>query len=310
MAKFASNSQSRPCEGRLPRTTPQPHHAARRVQGRTLGLCLWFLLAVAVLLPNTGCQLTRKTTFAAHLPSHHTVSTRHFVIHSDIQINAGDPIVKELESLQETVRSTLNLPEQRDPVVVYLFTDEVTYRFYMQSTWKDLPARRAYFVGTPRELAVYSFRSPHLQADLRHEFTHGILHACLGEVPLWLDEGLAEYFELRGGETGEPHPMHVAELRRALDEGWNPSLYKLEVTTDFRNLTQRDYAEAWAWVHFMLHTRPEAKQALLDYIASLSKTSTPTRIQPSLEKALPEYFPVARAHMEKLQATPSTVQLP
>lgn len=94
-----------------------------------------------------------------------------------------------------------------------------------------------------------------------------------------------------------------------MEEGWNPSLYKLEVTTDFRNLTQRDYAEAWAWVHFLMHTKPQAREVLLTYISSLAKTSTPKRLQPDLEKVMPEYFPTARAHMEKLQGSPSTVQL-
>ena len=36
----------------------------------------------------------------------------------------------------------------------------------------------------------------HLRTDLRHELTHALLHGVLKDVPLWLDEGLAGFFEL------------------------------------------------------------------------------------------------------------------
>ena len=48
--------------------------------------------------------------------------------------------------------------------------------------------------------AVYAYRHPELPIDLRHECTHALLHANLPMVPLWLDEGLAEYFEMPEAE--------------------------------------------------------------------------------------------------------------
>ncbi len=256
-----------------------------------------------ILVVSNGCQIAPKSTFSADRPSQHSVSTKHFVIHSDVKIEHGDAIVQELLELQHQITSTLQLPQQRDPVVIYLFSDEVTYRYYMQNTWSNLPPRRAYFVGTSRELAVYSFRSPRMQEDLRHEFTHGVLHACLTTVPLWLDEGLAEYFELRGSEPGIPHPEHLAELRNAREEGWGPKLYQLEMINDFRNLTQRDYAESWAWVHFLLKQDPAGREALLSYVAELRTATIPRKLLPALEKALPNYYPAMLSHVAQLHAT-------
>ena len=49
---------------------------------------------------------------------------------------------------------------------------------------------------------VYTYWGNRIQQDLRHELTHAILHSVLKDVPLWLDEGLAEYFEVPHGWKG------------------------------------------------------------------------------------------------------------
>ena len=48
--------------------------------------------------------------------------------------------------------------------------------------------------------------------DLRHEMTHAYLHAVVPNVPLWLDEGLAKYFELPRQQHGlnQPYVRQVA----------------------------------------------------------------------------------------------------
>src|SRR5947209_8380306 len=65
-----------------------------------------------------------------------------------------------------------------------------------------VPRPRASIVAQARghgggdELPVYTFNGDHIRQDLRHELTHALLHSVLKDVPLWLDEGLAEFFEL------------------------------------------------------------------------------------------------------------------
>ena len=270
----------------------------KRGNGMPVAAVGW-LLATLVLF--SGCQSTPKTTFSTDRPTLHTVASRHFVINSDVRLEPNNELVQELEALHDQVCDTLHLPEQRDPVNVYLFSDEASYRFYMHTTWKDLPPRRAYFVGTTRELAVYSFISPQVMEDLRHEFTHGLLHATLQTVPLWLDEGLAEYFEVNAAVPGAAHVSHLRELNLAESEGWNPNLYRLEMLTDFRDLTSRDYAESWAWVHYMLNSSDESSAILVKYVEELQNTRTPRRIMPSLEKEVPNYVSDLNSHIRKLQ---------
>ncbi len=227
---------------------------------------LLLLLLLAALLP--GCRGT-PNVWNDNRPLTHSVSAGNFIIRSDFAIAETAPMIRELEQLQHDITTTLQLPKPRDPVIVYLFSGESAYRRYMRKTWPSLPARRAYFIGTSRELAVYSFHGPRVEEDLRHELTHGLLHATLKTVPLWLDEGLAEYFEVRGSSPGSLHPEHVRTLQRLSRGGWKPSVGRLEDIVDFRKFDREDYAESWGWVHFLLHDDPGRKESLLAYLHDL-----------------------------------------
>lgn len=225
-----------------------------------------------------------------------------------MRLDSDNVLVQELENVRERLFATLRLPEQRDPVNVYLFSNEASYRYYMNTTWQNLPPRRAYFVGTSRELAVYSFVGSNVLEDLRHEFTHGLLHASLRTVPLWLDEGLAEYFEVDPNVPDAIHSEHVNEWKKASQENWSPNLFKLEMLTDFRDMTQRDYAEAWGWVHYMLQTSDETAEVLLQYLASLESAKTAPRLLPQLEAAAPTYFNDLQSHVTRMQDSAVAVQ--
>lgn len=266
------------------------------------------LLGLLLAVTAVGCRSTPRT-FSVERPRVHNLKTEAFEIRSNFPIADDSPLAKELQELKVSVQQTLELPEQRDPVIVYLFSNEESYRRYMHTTWPTLPARRAYFVGTSRELAVYSYHSEYVEEDLRHEFTHGLLHASLNTVPLWLDEGLAEYFEVRGGEPGLPHTGHIQFLQEARAEGWSPSLYDLEYLTDFRRMSQREYAESWGWVHFMLNSTPQAREVLVDYLAQLRTKTVASPLMPELERAVPTYFNDMTAHVGGMSSGIRTVGL-
>src|SRR5438876_73243 len=83
-----------------------------------------------------------------------------------------------------------------------------------------------------------------------------------GQRPLWLDEGLAEYFEGPEGSQGL-NPEHIARLPDDLKSGWRPDLARLESLATVREMAPRDYREAWAWVHYLLNDPAPCKTALL-----------------------------------------------
>ncbi len=139
--------------------------------------------------------------------------------------------------------------------------------------------------------------SDRLEEDLRHEATHALVRGCYGDLPLWLDEGLAEYFETRT-DTLDFQDEHMAKLPEDLKMGWTPDLPRLESLTDIHEMTPRDYRESWAWVHLMLDDGPQARSLLGDY---LNQGRKGLRTSP-LSKILAAHGTTAQTLVAHLQA--------
>lgn len=244
----------------------------------------WLAICLVVGL-LAGCTTPARELSA--LPAKHSVKAEQLLVLSDFQLSPQDPLIAELEQLRESVVETLELPRQERKVVVYLFSNESGYSEYMQSTYPNLPARRAFFIGSPGELAVYAFWGSQVRIDLRHEYTHGLLHASLKSVPLWLDEGLAEYFEVTGDDHKRINVEHAQRLSTALNNGWRPDMRRLEGIEDVAEMHRLDYQESWAWVHFLLHDSADTRFLLLDYLRQLRDSSSPGSLADRIETEMP-----------------------
>jgi len=242
----------------------------------------WVCLVLAF-----GCRHTQEMRPLITPPSKHSVRSDRLLVQSDFRLPKDHPLIADLIALRGQVSAGLQLPAQQDEVVVYLFDNETEYTQYLNATYPGLPNRRAYFVGTPRELSVYTYWGKRIQEDLRHEYTHGLLHASLKRVPLWLDEGLAEYFEVIGPEPGRVNGDYARNLMTLLGNGWRPDLKRLEQLDKFEQMQRIDYQEAWAWVHFMLHGTPDGRQVLGDYLQELRIDSDPGLLSERLHATIP-----------------------
>lgn len=235
----------------------------------------------------SGCWGSRADMTG--LPHEHELKLGDLHIQSDLKIDEHDPLLEELRDLRTEIVDLLNLPTPNRPVVVFLFGDEDRYRDYMNRTHPNLPARRAFFIGTPTELGVYAHWSDQVGEDLRHEYTHGILHASLRSVPLWLDEGLAEYFETRSADSQRRHPEHLQRISLAIKNGWRPDLERLEQIESVNEMQRADYQEAWAWIHYLMHDAPDGRALLIEYCKTLQRSDKP----PRFASLLKDYFPDA-----------------
>jgi hypothetical protein len=135
-----------------------------------------------------------------------------------------------------------------------------------------------------------------MKQDLRHELTHALLHSVLKDVPLWLDEGLAEFFELPPGTNGI-NALHLEQLRKG---PFNADLSRLEQLNQVAQMTPAEYRESWAWVHLMLRGPSEGKIALLAYLQQLRATPTPGPLQPRLTAAVPGLTDALEMHLGQL----------
>jgi hypothetical protein len=190
---------------------------------------------------------------------------------------------------------------------VFLFDTQEKYERYMKSRYRHLPTRRAYFIAEPRvgggadDLKVFTWTGDHLRTDLRHELTHALLHGVLKDVPLWLDEGLAGYFELPPEQRGV-NPQHLEMLRRG---PFLPDLGRLERFDQVRQMEKPEYREAWAWVHLMLRGPAPAKLALVEYLQQLRSTDRPGPLLPRLKDAVGDPDVALADHLAAM-ATPRT----
>jgi hypothetical protein len=105
-------------------------------------------------------------------------------------------------------------------------------------------------------------------------------------LPLWLDEGLAEYFEVPRGFRGLNRP-HLEQLLGQLQRGqWQADLARLERLSRPFDMTQQQYAESWAWVHLLLEGGPEYRVLLQQYLQQLRRDGSAEPLSEVLDRRL------------------------
>lgn len=243
---------------------------------------------------STQSTETPTPTPATTLPGKYATRRGCYVFYHDFDLDRHDPMFAPLEALPDQVYGELKLPPANAVIQVFLFDTQERYERYMFAPkigrYRHLPSRRAYFIAEPRigggtdELKVFTWMGDHIKADLRHELTHALLNGVLKCVPLWLDEGLAGYFELPPANEGI-NLQHLDSLRRG---PFRPDLTRLEKFDQVRQMEKPEYRESWAWVQFMLRGDPAVRKVLLDYLQTLRSNSNPGPLLPRLQEVLPD----------------------
>jgi hypothetical protein len=208
-------------------------------------------------------------------------------VHADFSLAPHTALLTEVTRLQADLRASLELPPVRDPIHMFLFERKPVYLAYLREYFPRVPYRRALFIKERGPGMVLAFRSPEFEVDLRHESTHALLHAVLADLPLWLDEGLAEYFEMPADQRAGGNP-YLAQVRWLSWAGQAPALEPLETVADIADMGRGEYRNAWAWVHFMLHGPPDAKAELLRYLADARDGLPADPLSVRLRSAIPE----------------------
>ncbi len=264
------------------------------------------ILALAIAWASTiggGCSSFRLPAGVAELPDSHRLHIAPFSISTSFSLTKDDSLVHELVSLRGRVHETLKLPLASRQIEIFIFDDRPSYERFIHLHYPELPRRRAFFIAQDQREMVYAYRDDRLDEDLRHEVCHALLHATVGVVPLWLDEGLAEYFEVPLEANGT-HERHLDELHSAMQRGWKPSLTRLENLTRVQDMNGSDYREAWAWVHFLIHGSAEGRQVLLGYLQDLRTDRCREPISARLFQVIQRPDSIFASHIEQLKPTP------
>lgn len=210
-----------------------------------------------------------------------------FVCRADFALNEMDGLFGDLAQLQDDLIRCLGIPPAAERIELYLFHDQTSYRRYLGQHLPQVPYRRALYVKLDGPGMVFAYRSREFDVDLRHECAHALLHAVLPVVPLWLDEGLAEYFEVPPARRAYDHP-HLSGVRWAVRFGLPPKLDALEKKTELSAMGRPEYRGSWAWVHFMIHGSPEAHDTLIAYLRDIRLGDNPGLFSQRLQEHVPD----------------------
>jgi len=139
-----------------------------------------------------------------------TRAGEHFDVRYDgsENIEAGFLVVSLLDEAYQRIGAEFNFyPDRRLTTILY---SEDDFRSVTQSPdWS-----RGIYDGKIRlPIGGLKERSRLLERVVNHEYTHALIHQMAGgNVPSWLNEGLAQYFE---GEPLERHDRNVAYILRS-----------------------------------------------------------------------------------------------
>ncbi len=238
------------------------------------------------------------------LPGRNLLVRDQLIIHADFPLAAHHRLFEELVAQRSELCRRLALPCSDESIDVYLFESQERFEGFIKLHYPRFPDRRAFFVETDTNLSVYAQWGDRMADDLRHEVTHGYLHSVVRNVPQWLDEGIAKFYEVPRSRRGLNRPLLdrlVVEIRQ---EHWQPNLRRLEQFPATYNMTQDDYAEAWAWVHWMMESRPELLEVLRSHLAELRRDGAARPISECLAAKVDRPEAALIEHVLRLESPP------
>ena len=223
-----------------------------------------------------------------------------FICRADFALEPVEKLIDDLARLQTDLVECLGIRPAAEQIELYLFHDQRTYKKYLRQYLPDVPYHRALYLKKGGPGIVLAYVSPQLEVDLRHECTHALLHSALPMVPLWLDEGLAEYFEVAPERRVYDNP-YLSTVRWNARLGMLPKLEKLESEGGVSDMSGADYRNAWAWTHFILHGSPEAHEELAAFLKDIGASTPPGLLSQRLRRRLGDVDRKVAAHFRGMK---------
>ena len=186
-------------------------------------------------------------------------------------------VARDLLRMREAVGKITKLQVHAPiPTKVFLFANERSFAPYRDTLF----ARRAenttgmYFGGDTANYILLQGDSPSgVDRVVYHELTHSFVKNTVAHVPLWLSEGIAEYYSTFKTDRGEIHiglpvSQHLSWLRseKLIPLG---QLFAIDAASpDYNEGTRQGvfYAQSWALTHYLLVANEERRAQFAKFI--------------------------------------------
>ncbi|MCA9319307.1 MAG: DUF1570 domain-containing protein, partial [Planctomycetes bacterium] len=245
---------------------PIAERAAKRFDDPTLGILIETLRRL-----EAGPFGGRRTR----------IESDHYVVETDLPKPEAKAVVDRLERFRSVLEQEFPLAaSERLPSRIWLFTSVESFRSFANALAPTSENALGFYVPTINTLLFFATLDD--QRDervLHHEAFHQYLDRVRRHAPIWLNEGMAEYFAATSFEDGSHQTGGIQEgrlivLHRALARNEVPPLSYLVQMSPQRFMdgrsAPRNYAQSWAAVHFFRSgTHSMAKGAFERYVAAV-----------------------------------------
>ncbi|HUK12605.1 MAG TPA: tetratricopeptide repeat protein [Thermoanaerobaculaceae bacterium] len=204
--------------------------------------------------------------------------TEHFELISDGVAGKVREVAADLERMVAATGAAMGVPARLEPPTkVVIFGSAGTFDDYCAALL-GRPCASIAGLFEPGVHASYLLFAVRRFEDARHiayhELAHALARTSSPSLPLWLDEGGAEFFgsfSVSGGDVriGRPDAQHLQTLEQM---GLMPTARLLAVGHDSPEYTSPSlqpqfYAQSWLMVHYLLVGSPTGRSQLAAYLA-------------------------------------------
>lgn len=218
------------------------------------------------------------------------VTTPHFIVATNASEKQGRRIADQFERMRSVFHAAFPKMEVDPgaPIIVLAVKDERDFRSLEPEAYlaKGSLKLGGMFLHGPDKnyvLMRVDAEGDHPYAVIYHEYTHLLISKSADWMPLWMNEGLAEFYENtdiheKDAMLGEPSRENIEWLRqnRILPLA---TLFTVDQKSPYYHEEKKGsifYAESWALTHYILMTDfPQKAHRLNDYGLLLAQKIDP-----------------------------------
>jgi tetratricopeptide (TPR) repeat protein len=211
--------------------------------------------------------------------------------HFTVQSNAGEKEARRVADQFEQIRNMFHSAfaalrvDPPQPILIVAGKNETAIKLFLPEEWEvkgHLHPAGMYQQGEDKDYVVLRLdtEGENPYHTLYHEYTHALLRLNFSNIPLWLNEGLAEFFgnstlgekEIKTG-TIDPGHLYILNQSKLIPI---ETLLEIDSNSPYYNEANRAsvfYAESWAVVHFlMLDEEARRKELMKNFFTTWGKS--------------------------------------
>jgi tetratricopeptide (TPR) repeat protein len=218
------------------------------------------------------------------------ISSPHFVVVTNANEKQGRRVADEFERMRSVFHAAFPKAQvdPGTPIIILAIKDENNFKALEPTAYlaKGSLKLGGLFLRTADKnyvLMRLDAEGDHPYSVIYHEYTHLLLSKSAEFMPLWTNEGLAEFYQNtviheKDAMLGEPSPENILLLRESKLLPL-PVLFTVDQRSPYYHEENKGsifYAESWALTHYLLLNDSAAKtHRMTDYLNLVSQQIDP-----------------------------------